>query len=356
MASNETILVTGAGGFIGGWIAETLYLNKTAHVRAGIRSWSSAVRLARFPLQIVLCDMMDKESIARSMSGSNYVINCVAGSSEAIIEGTANLLEVALGQKVERFVHLSTTEVYGNVGGKINETFPFQYTGNPYGDAKIEAEKLCWEYYHKGLPVTIIRPSIVYGPFSRDWSVGFAQRLQSGNWRIFNGFGEGICNLIYVADLVAGILLAVRNDCAVGEAFNLAGPETMSWNQYFRKFNAALDLPELRVIDPAKARLRARIMDPIRSFGKFVLMHFRAPLKKMSQEHRWARELMQYADKSMKTSPRSVELSLYNRDAEYLNTKACNTLGFEPRYGIDRGLELTVEWLKNVGLVSQTLP
>jgi nucleoside-diphosphate-sugar epimerase len=332
---------------------ETLHLSRSTAVRAGIRSWSSAARLARFPLEIVLCDVLDKESIGRAMTGASCVIHCVSGSTEAIIQGTGNMLEVAWAQKVKRFVHLSTTEVYGNVSGEIDEIFPYQNMGSLYGDAKIEAEKLCWEHYKKGLPVTVVRPSIVYGPFSTDWTVGFAQKLQSRNWGTFKGYGEGICNLVYVADLVSGILLAARNERAVGEAFNLVGPETMTWNQYFQKFNAALGLPELRVIDPANARLRALITDPIRSLGKFVLKQFGVPLRKMSQEYRQARELLQYADKTMKTTPRFAELSLYNRKALYLTTKARDMLGYKPGFGVDRGLDLSVQWLSHVGLVER---
>jgi len=353
MTDKETILVTGAGGFIGGWIAETLFLSRSANVRAGIRSWSSAARIARFPIEITLCDVMDKESIGRAMTGASCVIHCVSGSREAIIQGTGNILEVAKSQKLGRFVHLSTTEVYGNGRGKIDETFPCQFTGNLYGDAKLEAEKLCWNYSTQGLPVTVIRPSIVYGPFSRDWTVGFAQRLQSRNWGTFKGYGEGLCNLVYVADLVSGILLAVHHERAVGEAFNLVGPETLTWNQYFQKFNAALKLPALRVIDPANAKWRAVAMDPIRSLGKFVLKHFKAPLRKLSQQYRPARELLQYADKTMKTTPRIAELSLYNREARYLTTKASDMLGYQPAFGVDRGLDLSVQWLNNVGLVDQ---
>jgi len=155
-----------------------------------------------------------------------------------------------------------------------------------------------------------------------------------------------------VADLVSGILLAARHERAVGEAFNLVGPETMTWNQYFQKFNAALSLPELRVIDPAKARLRAVVTDPIRSLGKFVLKHFGVPLRKLSQEYRQARELLQFADRTLKTIPRTSELSLYNRKALYLTAKARDMLGYKPAFDVDRGLDLSVRWLSNVGLVS----
>lgn len=347
------ILVTGSSGFIGGWIVEILHLSHSADVRAGIRSWSSGARLARFPVEIVLCDVMDKESIARAMTGVSCVIHCVSGSSEAIIQGTGNMLDIALKQNVKRFVHLSTTEVYGDVSGEIDETFPCKSMGSPYGDAKIEAEKLCWEYHKKGLPVTIIRPAIVYGPFSTDWTNGFAQKLQSRNWGLFKGYGDGVCNLIYVADLVSGILLAAGNERAVGEAFNLVGPETETWNQYFQKFNAALSLPELRVIDPVNARLRAVVTDPIRTFGKSILKIFGGPLRKMSQEFRQARQLLQFADKTLKTTARSSDLSLYNREARYLTVKARDVLDYHPVFDMDQGLDLSVQWLNQVGLVDR---
>jgi len=253
--------------------------------------------------------------------------------------------------RTRRQCHLSTTGVYGSVSG--DNTFQCQNMGSPYGDAKIEAERMCWRYYKKGLPITAVRPSVVYGPFSANWTSVLAQRLQSKNWGIFKGYGEGICNLVYVADLVSGILLAARNKRAVGEAFNLVGPQSVTWNQYFQKLNGALSLPELRVIDPANAKLRAAAMDPIRSLGKLVLKNFSAPLRRVSQRSRQARSLLRYADKTLKTNPRRAELSLYNRKAHYLSTKARDMLGYQPAFDLDRGLDLSVRWLNHVGLVEQ---
>ena len=212
----EEILVTGASGFIGGWIVESLCLNDSANVRAGIRRWSGAARLGRFPIEIVLCDVLDRKQIMKAMQGVNCVIHCATGSSEIIIQGTKNMLNIAQRLGVERFVYISTTEVYGDQSGKIDESFPCQYTGSPYGDSKIEAENLCWKFYKKGLPVTVIRPSIVYGPFSKDWTIRLAQSLQSGNWGIFKGIADGACNLIYISELVSGILLAAHHEDAVG--------------------------------------------------------------------------------------------------------------------------------------------
>jgi len=353
MNYKETILVTGASGFIGGWLAETLHLSGSVTVRAGIRNWSRAARLARFPIEFVLCDVMDSAQIAAAINGVTCVVHCAKGTEESTIEGTKNMLDAALKFGIKRFVHLSTAEIYGNPSGEIDETFPFQYTGNPYGDSKIEAEKLCWDYYKKGVPVSVIRPSIVYGPFSETWTVRFAQNLLSGNWGIFKGYGEGICNLVYISDLVSGIMLAARHESAIGEAFNMNGPEMVTWNQYFQRFNSALGLRDLRVFQPGSAKLRTMIMEPVRFSAKFVQAHFQGPLKSISQRFMPARKLMKSAEKTIKTTPRITELSLFNRDAVYLPTKAQQMLGYQPRFDLNKGLEMSVRWLTYVGLLSR---
>jgi nucleoside-diphosphate-sugar epimerase len=351
MTDKKTILITGATGFVGGWLAETLYLSDFARARAGIRDWSNAARLGRFPIDIVRCDVLNQEEIIRAMEGVSVVIHCAIGSREVIVQGTNNMLEAALRFGVRRFVHLSTAEVYGPVSGQVDETFPFQYTGGIYGDSKIEAEKLCWDYYEKGLPLVVLRPPIVYGPFGNDFSVKLAHRLKSGNWGIYEGYGEGLCNLIYVSDLVSGILLAVCHEGAVGEAFNLNGPEAITWNQYFQNFNEVLGLPELKRMDPAGSRVQASIMEPVRSSAKLVLKQFGKPLRKLYLRSREARYAMQRFEQYMKTTPRLAELSLYNRDALYLSTKAQHVLGYRPGVDVDTGLQLTSCWINHLGLL-----
>jgi nucleoside-diphosphate-sugar epimerase len=352
VSDKEAILVTGANGFIGGWLAETSYLSGGANVRAGIRSWAGAARPARFPMEIVLCDILDPQCVEKAMDGVSCVIHCAKGPTEAsIIQGTHNVLEAALKQGVRRFVYLSTAEVYGSQNGEIDETIPLLKTGNPYGDAKIEAEKLCWEYHAKGLPVTVIRPPIVYGPFSKTWTTGIALKLQSGNWGMFKGHGDGICNLIYIADLVSAILSAARDERAVGQAFNLNGREAPTWNQYFQRFNAALGLPELKVIEPTSASLRAAIMEPVRTSAKFARDRFESPIKKVAASFGPAKHMMKYIERTMKTAPRLTDFNLYNRKALYLATKVQDMLGFKPRFDLDAGLKLSVHWLRQLGFV-----
>jgi len=344
-------LITGASGFIGGWLSETLCLEGLVEVRAGVRSWSSAPRLARFPLEVVLCDVMDPQQITRAMTGATVVIHCATGLRDVIVQGTQNVLDVALKLGVQRFVHLSTAEVYGNVSGKVDEKFPYQHMGSAYGDAKIDAEKLCWEYFEKGLPLTVFRPSIVYGPFSKDWTVRLAQRLQSGNWGIFDGYGGGNCNLVYVTDLVSAILSSIRREQAIGEAFNLNGTQVITWNQYFQKFNAALGFPRLKVINPSTSKLRARILRPVKSSARFVLDHFEDPLKKAYARSREVRSVMQFAERSIKTTASDADLRLYSRRAVYLASKAQEMLDYRPEIDVDTGLQMSAAWLNHLELM-----
>ena len=352
MAIDGKILVTGAGGFIGGWIAECLYMGDPGRVRAGVHRWSGAVRPARFPMELVLCDILDPVQAACAVHGVSNIIHCAKGASrESIILGTRNLLEASLREGVKRFVFLSTTEVYGNSQGKIDETFPCRKTGNRYGDAKIDAEQACREFATKGLPVTIVRPPIVYGPFSKTWTAGIAQRLLSGNWGIFKGQGDGICNLIYITDLVDGILALLNSTDVHEDVFILNGSEAPTWNQYFQRFNAALSLPELRVIEPGRANLRAHLGEPARSLARFAKGRFEKQIKNAAAHFPLAKQFLKQLERTLKTTPRLSDFDLFSRTALYSAQKAEALAGFKPRIDVETGLQMSAAWLRQVGLV-----
>jgi len=355
--SNQKIFVTGTSGFIGGRLVEVLYLSQAAAVRASVRSWSSAARIARFPVEIVRCDIMDQDQIAEAMAGATAVVHCAYSDTHAaIVQGTQNMLEVAHKLGVERFVYLSTAEVYGNqVRGPIDETAPYQSTGSEYADSKIEAEQLCLAYSAKGLPVTILRPSIVYGPFGESWTVNVAKRLQSGNWGTFEAYGEGKCNLVYVDDLVAAILLAIRQPDAVGEVFNINGPDILTWNQYFQRFNDALGLPSLPKIASGQSTVKSVVRDRINNFTGFFLDRYKEPLMDIYLRGGVISKVMKGVKNSLHSTPSVNELqNLYSRDAYYVATKAQERLGYKPKFSLETGLRLSILWLDHFGFLPQT--
>jgi nucleoside-diphosphate-sugar epimerase len=353
MQADSKILVTGAGGYVGGWIVESLFLQGFMNVRAGIRRWSSAARIGRFPVQIVLCDVLDMHQVNKAVEGVDVVIHCAYGSKDTTVKGTHNILEASLQYKIKKFVHLSTVSVYGNADGEVDESVPVQMTGSEYGDSKIEAEQLCWDFFKKGLPLTILRPSVIYGPYSKLWISKFAERLQSGQWGIFDEMGDGRCNLIYIQDLIKGILLSLDSDKAVGQAFNMNGSDNISWNDYFQRFNEALQLPPLLTMSPAKVKGTSGFMAPIKTAARYVLKHHEKIITKMYQRSLILQKAMKIVEQKMKTSPGNEELSMFGRKVHYGISKAESMLGFVPDYHVNEGLAMSVEWLKHEALFSQ---
>ena len=342
--------MTGAGGFIGGRVVESLYFHPEYDPRAGIHTWKGSPRITRFPIEVVRTDIMDPASLARAMEGVDAVVHCAVGSPDVTIEGTHNALKLALEKGVRRFVHLSTVEVYGNASGEIGELQPFGYTGNSYGDSKIEAEKLVWQFHEKGLPVVVLRPSIVYGPFSTYWTMRLVERIASGRWGILEGYGEGTCNLVYIDDVVRLIFAALHDERAVGEAFNANGPDALSWNDYFQLLAATLGRPPLKTIGRSGSRITSLVMDPIKAVARFMLAHYGDQVMSVYERYGWAKAIIKRAERSMKSTPGADELQLYMRKMRFSMDKARDCLGFEPNFTADSGVELTTRWIKHHGV------
>jgi len=349
--SRPIVLITGASGHIGGWLTETLCLTGRVDVRPGIRKWSSGARLGRLPVEVVLCDVLDREQIIRALHGVDHVVHCAADGIEVIVRGTENMLDLSLRAGVTRFVHLSTTEVYGDCSGVVYETEPYRKTGSPYGDSKVKAEQLCWRYYRRGLPVSMLRPSIVYGPFGRAWTVDMAHKLGSGNWGAFKGCGDGICNLVYVADLVSAILLVLNSKRAIGEAFNIVGPETVTWNEYFQRFADAMGLGILPAMDPTGCKIRSSFVGPAKVLAKSILGLLGDPIQALYDQSSEARAAMRWLERKIRTTPTLKDLALYDRRARYATTKAREMLDYTPQVDVESGLRISVKWLEHQGLL-----
>ena len=351
MTKIEQILVTGANGFIGGWLVEAIYLSRKAGVRAGVRSLSSAARVGRFPVEIVPCDVLELQQLQRSMRGITSVVHCAVGSREVNVEGTRNVLSAAVRGGITRFIHLSTVEVYGNVRGVVDESFPLRSCGSEYGDSKIEAERLCWEANRHGMPVTVLRPSVVYGPFSAPWTMFIAERLKTRRWRTLQTVGEGSCNLLYVDDLITAILTCLIQERAVGEAFNVNGPEVITWNEFYRRLNIALELPPLQERHAWQTRFLSYGMQPVRFGAGVLLRNARGMIDRLYMKHDSARELFRQSKGALQVIPRPDELRLYSRRAVYSPEKAGRLIGYSPSVSVEEGLKRTGAWLRHHGFV-----
>jgi nucleoside-diphosphate-sugar epimerase len=342
------VLVTGASGFLGGWVVECFDLNGWP-VRAGIRSWNSAVRLARRELDIVPCDILSIPQLRAALQDCSAVVHCAVGNERVTVEGTRNVMTVAADLKIARVVHLSSVAVYGAAVGNVTEKTPRTPSGNWYAKSKVAAEEICEDFIRRGVPISMLRPSIVYGPFSYTWTTSFATRIASGRWGTLGKAGDGTCNLVYVTDVVQAIVRALHAPAAIGETFNVNGGDSLTWNEYFVRMNQALGYPPLRSLKPWRMAVKSRLLTPVRAAGRLALGRFRSAIMKLHAKSPLAAQTMRLTESSLKLTPTPDQLKLFGQRVEYSIDKAKQTLGYAPQVDVAQGVDFSVAWLRQQG-------
>jgi nucleoside-diphosphate-sugar epimerase len=246
--SGKRILVTGGTGFIGGRLIERLVLEHGAKVRVLVHNFARASRIARFPVEMVRGDITEARDLEAAVRDCDIVYHCACatkGSPEfqrfVNVDGAKNVFEAAQRAGVQRVVYLSTVMVYGpRADGDLDETAARKYFGFVYADSKVDAEAIAFDYArNRNLPVTILQPTTVYGPFAAGWTINVLQQLKTGRVVLVNG-GDGLCNLVYVDDVVNAMMLSAVNPKAVGEAFLISGTQPITWREFYSGYERML--------------------------------------------------------------------------------------------------------------------
>lgn len=347
------ILVTGAGGFIGGWVAEALYLSNFGEVRAGISRWASAARIARFPLQIVECDIMSAASLDAALAGVDIVVHCARGKgndNSVTTSGTRLLLDRVKAAGVSKLIFTSSVAVYGDAAGLVEEDTAPVGSVTEYGSGKRTAETICAEYADDRLAISVVRPTLVYGPFSDLWTTPYLARFASGTWRALGERGEGKCNLVYVGDLVRFIQFLIENDVGAYSVFNANGPEVPTWNSYLERFNAALGYAPLKAPDPGLG-LKVMMRRPVRMFGKYMLANHRNLILGLGNRSPRLKLMMKKTEEDLRLRPSDDDMQRFSMDVTYSMDRAAK-VGFVPRTSVDDGIAMTVDWARSTGLAA----
>ena len=254
-----TVAVTGGTGFIGGRLIERLALETSASIRVLVKSFGSASRVARFPIDMVQVDLGDPEAVSRAVRGADVVIHTAFDFADLAfnLRAAENLARACLRHNVDRFVQISTFSVYEPFpNGTLDENSPRGNGDSPYAKTKYEIEELLQTMHQEhGLPATVLQPTVVYGPFAGTWTIDPVEKLRKGRV-VLPGEGGGLCNAVYVDDVVGAIFSAAVSDRALGERFLVSGSNPVTWREFFRAYEHILGVESLDFL-PADEIARA---------------------------------------------------------------------------------------------------
>jgi polyketide synthase len=331
-ADSGVCLVTGATGFIGSHLAERL-VERGMGVRCLVRPTSNTSLLDKLDVELAVGDLTDANSLADAVEGCDCVFHCAAHVSDwagveeiarVNVAGTRSLLDAASGATVRRFVHFSTTDVYGYPGGvAVAESHPFTPFRNWYSETKRAAEREVRRAGEAGsLEIVILRPATVYGPRSTEVVAEIARAIRSGGMLLIDR-GRPVAGLCYVENLVDAALLALESDAADGEAFNVTDGVDVTWRQFTADLASGLDCkcPRWSLPYPYAAAI-ALVMEQ-----GYRLVHNATGLTSRPLLSRQA-------------------VHVLGRDQAFSNRKARELLGWSPRVDYPHGIEATVSWLR----------
>nr|MCK5730452.1 NAD(P)-dependent oxidoreductase [Draconibacterium sp.] len=324
------ILITGASGFIGGFLVE-YGLNNGHTIFAAIRKSSNTKQLTDSRINIVEINLADKQSLKQSWNKIHqqfgkfdYVIHN-AGATKVLdktdfetvnYQYTKNLVESLYEAEItpEKIVFISSLAAYGP--GDENTLSPIQISDTPkpitsYGKSKLKAEQFLFQ--QNKMPFIIFRPTGVYGP--RD--TGYYQYFKSMNKHIeiYLGNREQIITFIYIKDLVSLIFkalpLAVKN-----RGYFVTDGNNYNIKQFASITKGVLLKKTLRIVVP------------------FFLLKWAATV--------WGRIAILIKKPTLFTTDKYREITQKNWACDSSDTMT--DFNFSPKYNLQRGVEETIEW------------
>ncbi|MFP4082916.1 MAG: NAD-dependent epimerase/dehydratase family protein [Candidatus Aminicenantes bacterium] len=327
----EKALVTGASGFTGYYMVKNLIAHGY-HVRVFVRPASKINKLKPLSISISTGDIRSEKDLEMAMTDVDIVFHIAALYRAANLPdseywavnalGTKNVLNAALKKNVKRVVHCSTVGVHGHIETPPgDENSPFN-PGDIYQKSKAEGEKIAFSYYReKGLPVTVVRPTGIYGP--GDLRMLKMYRLIQNRKFIIFGSGKTLYHLTYITDTVEGFRLAGENSKAVGQAYIIGGDEYITLNQFTQTIAKELGVPAPSIHLPVlPLYLTSFIVEKI-----CVALRIQPPIFRR-------------------------RLDIFYKNRAFDCSKAKRELGYKPEVGCVEGIHKTAKWYIENGLLN----
>jgi nucleoside-diphosphate-sugar epimerase len=323
-------LITGATGFIGRHLSERLLREgRKIKLFCRPRSEHKLSPLSSESAEIVIGDLRDHDSIDKAMQGVERVYHCAGhvldwGPEETFhatnVQGTQWLLEAAVEQKVKRFIHLSSIAVFGVPSPHyFDDKTPYNPGKDFYSRSKIEGETLAFQYHRDhGLPVVVLRPSVVYGPGS-GW-IEEPLRLIRKNKMFLIAGGKGTCHPCYIDNLIDAILFASEHPNAIGQGYIVGDNKPISFEKFFNLLAKIVGSKPIKKSIPLPL---ARIMASL-----FESTHKRLKLG--------ARPFLTHTAINMLTTQSTLCMDKIRRE-----------LNFEPEFSVEEGMDQLKRWIEN---------
>lgn len=323
------VLITGATGFIGGHLVEANLAAKNSVRALVLPDDKDAENLAARGVQIIRGDIRKYGDVRKAAEGMDIIFQCAAVVTdwapkrlfeEVTVGGAENVCRAAYEAGVTRLVDISTNDVFGlDEEHVMDETFPLRKWGEPYPDYKIEAEKICWKYYAKSLPVTMVYPCWVYGPGDRTFVPELADAILKKElifWR-----KGAIVWPTYIENLVDLLMLIAVDDRAVGNGYLVHDGESATLEEFAEGIARALN---------------------VEFTAKYMPYH-------VAYAAAWVMEVVWRLARK-KTRPLLTTYTVKNLGSKlrFSIDKARRELGWEPKISYAEGFEKTMEWLKTL--------
>lgn len=327
--SGPDVLVAGASGFIGGHL--TRRLAEHGHrVRVLVRDGSDRSAFDGADVEIVTGDLADPDSLRRATAGVRHVYNCTGMSADwgpweefrgVNVDGSRRLAEAAHhAGTVERFLHVSTTDVYGYPATPCDESAPPRDIGLPYNRSKLLGERAVRETAERtGLPLTVVRPVSVYGPRSKDFVIEIATLLLAKQM-VYIRRGDVPAGLVYVGNLVDGMIAACGSETAAGRTYNLRDADLTTWREYVEALAHGLG------VKPPAVSLPTPLARGVATASEKLYGALRVKARPVLTRH---------------------AVHLFDRDQSYAIDRARDDFGFKSEVGFQEGMDLTLAWLNS---------
>ena len=329
-------LVTGSTGLVGSTLVERL-IARGYEVRALARKTSDLSHLKTTRAEIVFGDITDYDTLPPVVQGIEMVFHAAAKVTpgwgawpeyeKITVEGTKNMLRASAEAGVKRFLQVSSHMVYGDACQKgdtpADESTPCEARKTPptyYDYAKMLAEQACWEYHRQGkIQVSMIRIVSAYGP--RDSLLADRVYKQTSfPVLMWPGSANPRYAIVYVSDIAELAILAATSDKAIGQVYNVAGPEMVRLK----------DFAEAMIRARGARRLHATMPYPVAWVWCYLMETFAKLMRSKKMPYLTLASL------------RSI-----NREGYLDGSKAKNELGWEPKVSVDEGTKLYVQWLRS---------